>query len=223
MIFKRLQLWIDPASRTGPETMAVDEWLLEIAELPVLRVYRWPAGFGSMGYFGKLAEARAAFGGLEWVRRWTGGGTVDHRADWTYTLAAPAGEALAAARGTASYQAIHAALAAALRDEGIDARLSTGEEATGAMVCFENPVSHDLVDAAGHKLAGAGQRRTARGLLHQGSVAAPCDAEISRSRARHLASRLAEQPEPHAFSIPPEILAEKVRARYGNAAWTNMR
>jgi lipoate-protein ligase A len=223
MIFKRLLWWIDPMTRTGPETMAVDECLLELVKLPVLRVYRWPPGFGSVGYFGKLAEAQAAFPGLDWVRRWTGGGTVDHRADWTYTLVAPAGEALASARGAESYQTIHSALAATLRNEGIDARLSTGEEATGAMVCFENPVSHDLIDPSGHKLAGAGQRRTARGLLHQGSVAAPCDEQPSLSRTQRLASLLADNPEPHGFSIPLDLIEQKVSTRYGCPAWTTLR
>ena len=203
--------------------MAVDECLLELAELPVLRVYRWPPGCGSVGCFGKLAEAQAAFPELEWVRRWTGGGTVDHRSDWTYTLAVPTGEALAAARGAASYHVIHTALAAALQAEGIDARLSNGDETTGATVCFENPVNHDLVDARAGKIAGAGQRRTARGLLHQGSVAAPCDVGISIARAQRLASLLAEHPEPHAISIPRDLIAEKVRSRYGNLAWTTRR
>ena len=33
-----LMLWIDPVKRPGPEAMAVDEWLLETAAAPVLRV-----------------------------------------------------------------------------------------------------------------------------------------------------------------------------------------
>ena len=111
--------------------MAVDEWLLETAETPVLRVYDWWGSGGVSGISAHLAEARAAFPGVEWVRRWTGGGTVDHRADWTYTLVVPAGERLAGLRGAESYRAIHAALAEALRREGIAARLSAGAEETG--------------------------------------------------------------------------------------------
>ena len=40
-VFAKLRLWMDPVRRCGPEAMAVDEWLLETAEIPVLRVYGW--------------------------------------------------------------------------------------------------------------------------------------------------------------------------------------
>jgi lipoyl(octanoyl) transferase len=223
VVFERLHLWIDPLERPGPEAMAVDEWLLENATLPVLRVYRWRGEWGSVGYFGKLAEARHSFPGISWVRRWTGGGTVDHRADWTYTVVAPAGENVARLRGAESYRAIHAALAAALAGEGIRASLSTGAGETGATACFENPVGHDLVDAGQRKIAGAGQRRSSSGLLHQGSLALPCEAEVSGKRAVSLASELADQWELRSFDPPGEILALKVRERYALEEWTKRR
>jgi hypothetical protein len=40
-MFDELKLWVDPVARVAPESMAVDEWLLETAQQPVLRVYRW--------------------------------------------------------------------------------------------------------------------------------------------------------------------------------------
>lgn len=220
VVFGRLRLWMDPVKRSGPEAMAVDEWLLETAETPVLRVYGWLGEWGSLGYFGNLADARAAFPAVAWVRRWTGGGTVDHRADWTYTVVAPAGESLADSRGAESYRLLHAALAQVLAGEGIGARLSSGAAQTGATACFENPVSHDIVDAAGRKIAGAGQRRTKRGLLHQGSVAAACDLAQSLARAERLAAALAGNCERHAFQPPEEVIAAKVRERYALTAWT---
>jgi lipoyl(octanoyl) transferase len=223
VIFARLSLWIDPVMRPGPEAMAVDEWLLETAEMPVLRVYRWLGDWGSVGYFGDLAEARMSFPGINWVRRWTGGGTVDHRADWTYTVFAPAGGTLARLRGAESYRLIHKAVAETLRLEGMMAHLSTGAGETGAALCFENPVSHDLVGSGGRKLAGAGQRRTKRGLLHQGSVAGACDPEISALRAERLASCLAEKWEVHAFSPRAADIFGKVSARYGRPSWTDRR
>src|SRR6478672_8158419 len=98
-IFQKLLLWMDPVKRTGPEAMAVDEWLLETAFLPVLRVYEWDGDWASVGYFGKIAEARSTVPEVSWVRRWTGGGLVDHRSDWTYSLALPNSEKLATERG----------------------------------------------------------------------------------------------------------------------------
>lgn len=223
VIFDELQVWMDPVRRCGPEAMAVDEWLLATVELPVLRVYAWLGDWGSVGYFGNLEAARAAFPGVEWVRRWTGGGTVDHRTDWTYSVVAPEREPLAGMRGAESYRAIHAALAQALQSEGMDVLLSTGSEETGAAACFENPVSHDLINAAGRKIAGAGQRRTKRGLLHQGSLARMADPLLSRQRAECLASALARRWHFREFQAPEEVIAERVKARYGLPAWTKRR
>lgn len=222
-IFRSLRLWIDPVKRSGPEAMAVDEWLLETATGPVLRIYGWDGNWASVGYFGKITEARTAIPGVRWVRRWTGGGMVDHRQDWTYTLALPHSEKLATERGAESYRQIHAALAMALAAEGVEVRLSGGGNETGAMLCFENPVSHDLVGVNGSKLAGAGQRRTRLGLLHQGSAALACDEVVSKLRARRLAGLLANSWEDVTLLPHARILAAKAASRYGDARWTEKR
>lgn len=222
-VFEKLQLWMDPVKRTGPEAMAVDEWLLETARTPVLRVYEWAGQWASIGYFGKIEEARVAFPGTEIVRRWTGGGMVDHRGDWTYTLVAPQGEPLAGARGAESYRRIHAALAEILTTEGIPARLSTGEEETGATLCFENPVHHDLLGPDGRKIAGAGQRRSKTGLLHQGSVSIPAIAGGSEARAKNLASRFSVHCEGFSDFPDPADLASRSAERYSRHEWLERR
>lgn len=223
-LFERLLLWVDPVQRAGPEAMAVDEWLLETAPTPVLRAYRWAGAWASVGYFGEITSASAAFPGLNLVRRWTGGGIVDHRTDWTYTLVAPQGEPLAGWRGAESYRRIHETLAETLTTEGIAARFSTGDEETGVALCFENPVSHDLVGASGNKLAGAGQRRSRQGLLHQGSVAAGCHDEAkSRTRVEDFASRLSKTWELFPIQPDPGDLSRRIDARYASHEWTNRR
>ncbi len=218
-----MQLWVDADERRGPEAMAVDEWLLESAAMPVLRVYRWLGNWGSVGYFGDLGAAMRTVAGVEWVRRWTGGGTVDHRSDWTYSVVVPAGEPLAGLRGAESYRLLHAALAAALVAEGVEARLSSGAQATGAAQCFDNPVSHDLIGRDGRKLAGAGQRRTRCGLLHQGSVAAGNRGLDFEQRAQCLAAHLARDWSVAAIQPPAAEIAAKVAARYGCPTWTSGR
>lgn len=222
-IFEKLQLWVDPVLRPGPEAMAVDEWLLETAEAPVLRVYGWAGAWASVGYFGQIDGARRMFPGADLVRRWTGGGMVDHRADWTYTVVAPRDEPLANWRGAESYRRIHAALAETLAEEGVSARLSAGDEETGAALCFENPVGHDLLGSDGRKLAGAGQRRSRRGLLHQGSVAANCrDSTASEKRAENLAESMAVAWK--RVIIQPDLadLAQRL-ARYASPEWGGRR
>lgn len=203
--------------------MAVDEWLLETASLPVLRVYRWRGNWGSVGYFGKLTEARATCPEIAWVRRFTGGGTVDHRADWTYTMIAPCGSKLATMRASESYRALHEAAAAALAAEGIRARLSSGCEQTGAAFCFHNPVCQDLVDEMGRKLAGAGQRRTRHGLMHQGSVAAVCHADVSAQRATRIAERLANSSQITNFQPDMTVVERLISERYECPVWTGRR
>jgi len=219
-VFQTLRLWVDPLQRSGPESMAVDEWLLETATAPLLRIYRWQGDWASVGYFGKIAEAQAAIPCVSWVRRSTGGGIVDHRADWTYTLVVPQAEPLASWRRTEIYRAIHAALADALVAEGIAARLSGGDEETGAALCFENPVNHDLLGPDGRKLSGAGQRRSRQGLLHQGSVLAACGELDSQQRAEALAGRLARCWQPFHAQPEPLDLAQRVTARYARDGWT---
>lgn len=223
MVFPRLRLWLDPLCRPGPEAMAVDEWLHETADEPLLRVYRWQGAWGSIGVFGRLAEAREALPGLHWVRRWTGGGVVDHRRDWTYSVIAPAGCALAAAGGAESYRLVHTALVAALADGGETAELSPGDATPVGDLCFRNPVRHDLVGGDGGKIAGAGQRRTRRGLLHQGSVALALDGNASAALALRLAGALAGEVEEVRIAVGTAEIRERVARRYGDPGWTERR
>jgi lipoate-protein ligase A len=209
-VLPQLQLWLDPVPREGPENMAVDQWLAETCDVPLLRSYRWTPGWGSFGYFVKTADLPGH--DLKWVRRWTGGGIVDHRADWTYTLFVPRGFGLAEARGAESYRTIHAALVSALRASGSDARLSAAMPPAIGGECFLQPVEHDVLDAAGRKLAGAGQRRTARGLLHQGSVAGKvCPEALANALATVVVSR--------DLAPDQEWISETVAVRYGSAVW----
>lgn len=219
-----LDVWLDPELREGPEAMAVDEWLLEKAvaeKRAILRVYGWLGDWGTVGYFGSMQEARCEVPEVEWVRRWTGGGIVDHRDDWTYTLAVPRSERLATLRGGESYRWIHQALVAVLEGEGVDAELAVGSGVAGGSVCFDHAVEHDVVSDDFRKLAGAGQRRTAGGLLHQGTLLA-CGMDDA-GRAAALAARLAGAWEWVTLAPPEERVRELVEGRYGNVGWTERR
>ncbi|MES2476476.1 MAG: hypothetical protein V4640_11905 [Verrucomicrobiota bacterium] len=219
-VFEKLQLWVDAVARSGPAAMAVDEWLLATVECPVLRVYDWAGEWASLGYFGKIDEARVAFPGMNVVRRWTGGGMVDHRHDWTYSLVIPKGEALAKTRGATSYGVIHGVLRDVLLREGLACEVSKGEGETGAASCFENPVSFDLILPDRSKLAGAGQRRSRVGLLHQGSVLTAVSREASETRARELAHALATTVSSYPRNREDEALLEKMADRYTATSWT---
>lgn len=204
--------------------MAVDEWLLaQTLSTPVLRVYEWSGEWGTIGYFGSLTAAQQALPGLQWVRRWSGGGTVDHRNDWTYTLVLPQSNPIARWKGGLSYAWIHAALARVLAAEGLASALCPDATESTTPLCFERPVEHDLVMPGGSKLAGAGQRRCREGFLHQGSVAGRCGAAASTQRAMRLASQLATSWQPQAFEPPSADIAALVAHRYANPAWNARR
>ncbi len=220
MILEDLQLWHDPIPRSGPENMAVDEWLLEREEIPLLRVYDWLGDWVSLGYFGQRREAEAMMGkGVPLVRRATGGGIVDHRIDRTYSLVVPKACELARRRGTESYRAIHTALATALHMVGVEARLITEDSEHDSAACFEKSVAWDIADGEGNKLAGAGQRRTRSGLLHQGSVVVAAD-------CRDLFVALAEGVALKVVAIRREPSEEDLAAmieKFQSGAWLERR
>ena len=184
--------WRDPLVRSGPENMAVDSWLLEQGD-PVLRVYGWKGDWCSMGYFGSVAEARTVVPGVSLVRRATGGGFVDHRDDLTYTIVVPRTSRLAGRKGSGSYRVVHEALVEALKEAGMAVGIVEEDAPGRSPVCFEKPVAWDILDKEGRKVAGAGQRRTRSGLLHQGSVMCGQGVDedaVMRSLARRLALKV---------------------------------
>lgn len=215
MVFRELELWFDPLARSGPEAMAVDEWLLEYATNPILRIYDWEGEWGSFGYFGKFTHAKDRLSGMNLVRRWTGGGMVDHRHDWTYSLIVPRDFELSQMKGGESYRAIHEILISVLKAEGGTPDLASVTGKSGGM-CFENPVKFDVMDAAGEKLAGAAQRRGKLGLLHQGSVATAGD---SRLRGELFAEHLAESWWEAVIHVDEGRVAEIVALKYSSKEW----
>ena len=89
--------------------MAIDQLLLERSHpVPLIRFYQWSEPTVSFGYFEKLSDAKRDFPGdeLRYVRRWTGGGIVDHREDQTYSLFFPKGHPVEQLRGNGSYAVI---------------------------------------------------------------------------------------------------------------------
>jgi lipoate-protein ligase A len=167
--------------------MAVDEALLRKVESPVLRVYGWDGPAQSIGYFQswKTAAAERPF-----VRRYTGGGLVEHGRDVTYTVVLPRAHAWLKLSTPQSYSKIHEGICAAMQRIGLDARLSSVCEEIESTSCFEKAVRHDVI-LDGRKVAGAAQRRTREGLLQQGSILLP-DAARNEELIRTLPQVMGE-------------------------------
>lgn len=233
---------------SAAENMATDLLLLECAAAPGVlwyRHYEWSEPAFSFGVSQSRENVRAVAGeGPVLVRRATGGGVVSHLNDWTYSLVAPAGHPLAEDKATASYRAVHAAIADALNALGVPAELvpcprescpaEGGAPVSGAPrqpgVCFVQPEIYDVVRSDdGRKLAGAAQKRTRAGILFQGSVDKSACEEISDWAAfdEALLARLAmiaeAEIEPAEFPVFPEVRWREAVEQFGSEAWNGKR
>lgn len=215
VIFEELSLVLDPEPHGGAYNMALDEVLLRAAVQPLLRVYGWSAPAVSFGYFGHFAEVRRLWPARELVRRWTGGGIVPHGEDFTYTLVVPKTEPFAGRPAAESYRLIHEAVAAALGDAAGALSLAAGAPKMSDE-CFANPAAHDIL-AGEIKIAGAAQRRTRQGLLHQGSIQR---SGLGSEFAGRLAAALAGRVKPRALSGEENTQAARLaEEKYGTPAW----
>lgn len=208
--------------------MAVDEALLRLAtdkSAPVLRLYAWETGGNppvSLGYFQEAAVA----GERPFVRRYTGGGLVDHAHDVTYTVVVPRAHPLGVLSTSDSYSKIHEAVAAAARAVGLDAALAPSCDEEENAACFQRAVKFDVIHA-GKKIAGAAQRRTRAGMLQQGSVLLPDPAKNDAFRAAlpaAFASALGAVLLPDALGfLEKQMAADLARDRYATDGWNRQR
>lgn len=180
----------DATPHAAALNMAIDEALLELADAPTLRFYKWEIPSLSFGYFGRFAEVADRAGRFAIVRRWTGGGIVAHENDFTYSLIIPGSHSAFTESPQAIYAALHGAIARVFIAKGLSATKASADAPKTSEACFANPVRADVL-IAGRKVAGAAQRRTRRGLLQQGSIQG---IELSPDFAHEFASALCDRP-----------------------------
>lgn len=157
--------------------MAIDEAILVAQQEqpnPTLRFYGWNKPAFSFGYFQDIAsevdtEACRA-DGIELVKRMTGGGTVVHGWELTYTLILPRGAG--ELRVSDAYQRIGQSLAMAFQQLGIPAQCYDAcpdASQTAQNICLTNPAEHDVM-SDNKKLAGVSVRRSRNGIVFQGYI-----------------------------------------------------
>lgn len=214
VLFEQIREIHDPEPHDAPLNMAIDEVLLQRAMLPTLRVYGWRERALSLGYFSHFTEAERVAAGRAMVRRWTGGGLVEHGEDITYTLIVPRDAAFFQHAPLESYRLIHEAVAEWLRARGISGHVapSSAEESSGA--CFAAHVRYDIVNGNA-KLAGAAQRRTRWGLLHQGSILLP-----GKIASNGLAGTFAREIQPACITTDILQIAQQIaEQKYATSEW----
>ena len=246
-LFERLEVCNDFTPRSAAMNMAIDEALLEMANNPAIRFYRWHSPALSFGYFGRFADVVDYAAQRDLVRRWTGGGIVLHGDDLTYSIIVPRDDPVFAGSSMSIYENVHRALCEALSVTGKHADLLavaavcdrrtiqdrsvrsweiTGREINATVTdrryndCFANPVRADVL-VNGRKVAGAAQRRTRAGLLHQGSIQ---QVDLVEDFARHFAKELSEDCSEkkidNELSDRAKEIAEK---KYATQAWLRRR
>jgi lipoate-protein ligase A len=156
----------------GPTQMAWDEALLEVAESPTLRLYRWTPPAVSLGYFQIHADIAAALPpGMPVVRRITGGGAIWHEHEVTYCLVGWLGRGGLPERMRDCYTRLHGGVVAALARRGAHMELQ-GETVGDRRYrdeprCFASPAADDVVHPEGGKALGsAGRDRGGKILIH---------------------------------------------------------
>ena len=232
-------------SRTGgaAENMAVDFLLLQRypqAGVPRFRHYGWRAAAFTFGYSQKIAFVRSQLPPEETFdlcRRPTGGGIVDHRDDWTFSLVIPRGHPLEDVRATQSYREVHECLAAALQRQNVPAATKKAADVAsqaggpvGPGVCFQRAELFDVIhERTGEKIAGAAQKRNKHGLLFQGSLWRPaCGGALDDERLREdFAALLSAALGGEAETVPwPDLNEEEVSGlteQYSATEWIEAR
>jgi lipoyl(octanoyl) transferase len=234
-IFGSLNVCHDESSRSAAANMAIDEALLETAEIPTIRFYKWDHPALSFGYFGKFIEVASHAAERDLVRRWTGGGIVLHGDDLTYSIVIPAADPAFSESPMSIYAEIHASVCRALAASGQNAELAgvaalyeRRPEINSAVVdrrynkdaCFDNPVRADVL-SNGRKVAGAAQRRTRRGLLQQGSIQG---VDLTKNFADQFAMELCS--ECHDKTLDEHLIArahEIAEQKYSATTWLQRR
>jgi lipoate-protein ligase A len=219
-MFTRLIWVIDETPHPAALNMAIDEaLLLSGGNQPLFRTYRWLQRSVSLGYFSSWEQAAKRYPGREIVRRWTGGGMVEHGDDFTYSLLVPISSSPPANRDL--YREVHTDIVQTLAANGRAAAVVNGSQlATGPSFlgsCFERSVEND-VEVEGVKVAGAAIRRLRTGVILQGSIQ---QISIDPEFAARFAQKLARAVEKTALSTVTTLLAQRIaNEKYGTESWT---
>jgi len=134
--------------------MAVDEYLMtHVTDVPVFRIYGWSPPCVSIGYFQSIEDIdsqKCRDDKVDVVRRITGGGSVFHEKELTYSFVSRQYPA----KIIDSYQAICQVITSGLNTLGIDAKFSPLNDIT----------------ADGKKIGGNAQTRKNGVLLQHGTI-----------------------------------------------------
>lgn len=175
---------IDTGVADAQVNMALDAMYLAELEKPILHLYDWSGPSATYGHFievGKYLDIeKASFHHLQLAKRPTGGGIVFHIWDLAFSFLLPASHPRCSDNTLENYQFVNEVVLETVQEYlALTGSSLLPEHApllgpSCAHFCMARPTIYDVV-YNGLKIAGAAQRRTKKGYLHQGtiSLAAP--------------------------------------------------
>lgn len=186
MLFMTNPKWniLDTGVHSAEENMRIDAELLETLDpyaLPILHFYDWDGDSATYGYFVKPSDFLNLDGvekrGLQLAKRPTGGGIVFHVWDLAFSVLVPAEHPQFSEKTLDNYAFVNNSVLAAVSDflknrpalELIQ-KDAPALDASCERFCMAQPTQYDVI-FQGRKIAGAAQRKTKRGFLHQGTIA----------------------------------------------------
>jgi lipoate---protein ligase len=178
-------LWkiLDTGASSAEENMRIDADLLgEMAneERPCLHFYDWEHPSATFGLLTKpelyLDLEKVKKYGLTLVKRPTGGGIVFHLWDLAFSIVVPARCSLYSQNTLSNYALVNQGVVKAVETfmgGGIEASMTPEDhvplDGYCKRFCMAQPTKYDVV-WKGCKIAGAAQRQTKHGFLHQGTI-----------------------------------------------------
>jgi lipoate---protein ligase len=174
---------VETEPQSAVEIMQKDRDLLggmHMETSPILHFYQWKTPSITYGHFLdpekffclKAVEEE----GISLAKRPTGGGIIFHLWDFAFSALVPSTHPAFSQNTIDNYTYINEAVLDAVKEflqleNGIELTPLDGElRGTGAQhFCMAKPTRYDVM-VQGKKVAGAAQRRTRSGFLHQGSI-----------------------------------------------------
>lgn len=177
--------WIPYQVGSAAENMAIDEAILIHHQQgkvpPTIRFYGWEPAACSIGYFQKIRKEldieEITNQGFSYVRRITGGRTVFHDQELTYSLIVSEQHPLYSLSVTKSYLQISRGLLAGFAELGMEAAIAQPLRNRGRIessACFDTASDYEI-EILGKKVVGSAQTRQRGVLLQHGSILVDID------------------------------------------------
>lgn len=175
---------IDTGIRSASENMALDAELLDSLDQyshPILHLYDWKHESATYGHFVNPADFlnldEAHKRGLDLAKRSTGGGIVFHIWDLAFSVLVPANNRHFSENTLENYAFVNECVLNAVKnflgsnqDPTLIPTNAVAFDVSCERFCMAQPTKYDVV-LNGKKIAGAAQRKTKKGFLHQGTIA----------------------------------------------------